>query len=49
MMRRLVPDVFLEVNKSKPVVLFELAKGWLTGEGLASAERAALVAGGKKG
>ena len=24
--------VFLEVNKPKPVVLFELAKGWLTGE-----------------
>jgi general stress protein 26 len=23
--------VFLEVNKPKPVVLFELAKGWLTG------------------
>jgi len=23
--------VFLEVNKSKPVVLFELAKGWFTG------------------
>jgi len=24
--------VFLEVNKPKPVLLFELAKGWLTGE-----------------
>lgn len=24
--------VFLEVNQPKPVVLFELAKGWLTGE-----------------
>jgi len=24
--------VFLEVNKPKPVVLFELAKGWVTGE-----------------
>jgi len=24
--------VFLEVNKPKPVVLFEVAKGWLTGE-----------------
>ena len=24
--------VFLEVNKPKPVVLFEIAKGWLTGE-----------------
>jgi general stress protein 26 len=24
--------VFLEVNKPKPVVLFELAKGWLAGE-----------------
>ena len=24
--------VFLEVNKPKPVVLFELAKGWLTGD-----------------
>ena len=24
--------VFLEVNKPQPVVLFELAKGWLTGE-----------------
>jgi len=23
--------VFLEVNRPKPVVLFELAKGWLTG------------------
>ncbi len=23
--------VFLEVNKPKPVILFELAKGWLTG------------------
>jgi general stress protein 26 len=24
--------VFLEVNKPKPVILFELAKGWLTGK-----------------
>jgi general stress protein 26 len=24
--------VFLEVNKPRPIVLFELAKGWLTGE-----------------
>ena len=24
--------VFLEVDKPKPVVLFELVKGWLTGE-----------------
>ncbi len=24
--------VFLEVNKPKPIILFELAKGWLTGE-----------------
>jgi general stress protein 26 len=24
--------VFLEINKPKPVVLFELVKGWLTGE-----------------
>jgi general stress protein 26 len=24
--------VFLEVNRPNPVVLFELAKGWLTGE-----------------
>jgi general stress protein 26 len=24
--------VFLEVDKPKPVVLFELMKGWLTGE-----------------
>lgn len=24
--------VYMEVNKPKPVVLFELAKGWLTGE-----------------
>ncbi len=24
--------VYLEVNEPKPVVLFELAKGWLTGE-----------------
>ena len=23
--------VFLEVNKSQPVVLFELVKGWVTG------------------
>jgi hypothetical protein len=23
--------VFLEVNKPKPVILYELAKGWLTG------------------
>jgi len=23
--------VFLEVNKPKPLVLYELAKGWLTG------------------
>jgi hypothetical protein len=23
--------VFLEMDKSQPVVLFELAKGWLTG------------------
>jgi hypothetical protein len=23
--------VFLEVNKPQPVVLFEVAKGWLTG------------------
>ncbi len=24
--------VFLEVNKPRPVVLFEMAKGWATGE-----------------
>jgi len=24
--------IFLEVNKPKPLILFELAKGWLTGE-----------------
>jgi hypothetical protein len=24
--------VFLEVNKPQPVVLYELAKGWITGE-----------------
>ena len=24
--------VFLEVNKPQPVVLFEVAKGWLTGQ-----------------
>jgi general stress protein 26 len=24
--------VFMEVNKPKPIVLFELAKGWLTGD-----------------
>ena len=24
--------VFLEVNKPQPVVLFELVKGWVTGE-----------------
>ena len=26
--------MFLEVNKPQPVVLFELAKGWLTGSTL---------------
>lgn len=30
--------VFLEVNKPKPVVLFELAKGWLTGERVETGE-----------
>jgi general stress protein 26 len=30
--------VFLEVNKPKPVVLFELAKGWLTGERIEAGE-----------
>jgi general stress protein 26 len=30
--------VFLEVNKPKPVVLFELAKGWLTGEKVEAGE-----------
>ena len=30
--------VFLEVNKPKPVVLFELAKGWLTGERVEAGE-----------
>lgn len=30
--------VFLEVNKPKPVVLFELAKGWLTGEAVRPGE-----------
>jgi general stress protein 26 len=29
---RIHAAVFLEVNKPKPVVLFELARGWLTGE-----------------
>lgn len=30
--------VFLEVNKPKPVVLFELAKGWFTGERVEAGE-----------
>jgi len=30
--------VFLEVNKPKPVVLFELAKGWLTGDRVEAGE-----------
>lgn len=30
--------VFLEVNKPKPVVLFELAKGWFTGEQVEAGE-----------
>ncbi len=30
--------VFLEVNKPKPVILFELAKGWLTGERVEAGE-----------
>jgi hypothetical protein len=30
--------VFLEVNKPKPIVLFELAKGWLTGERVEAGE-----------
>ena len=30
--------LFLEVNKPKPVVLFELAKGWLTGERVEAGE-----------
>ena len=30
--------VFLEVNKPKPVVLFELAKGWLTGKRVEAGE-----------
>lgn len=30
--------VFLEVNKPKPVVLFELVKGWLTGEKVEAGE-----------
>ena len=30
--------VFLEVNKPKPVVLFELAKGWVTGERVEAGE-----------
>jgi general stress protein 26 len=30
--------VFLEVNKPKPVVLFELVKGWLTGERIEAGE-----------
>ena len=30
--------VFLEVNKPKPVVLFELARGWLTGERIEAGE-----------
>jgi general stress protein 26 len=34
--------VFFEVNKPKPVVLFELAKGWLTGERVEAGETHAL-------
>jgi general stress protein 26 len=34
--------VFLEVNKPKPVILFELAKGWLTGERVEAGETHAL-------
>ena len=30
--------VFLEVDKPKPVILFELAKGWLTGERVEAGE-----------
>lgn len=30
--------VFLEVDKPKPVVLFELVKGWLTGERVEAGE-----------
>jgi general stress protein 26 len=30
--------VFLEVNRPKPLVLFELAKGWLTGERVEAGE-----------
>jgi general stress protein 26 len=30
--------VFMEVNKPKPVILFELAKGWLTGEKVEAGE-----------
>ena len=30
--------VFLEVNKPKPVVLFELVKGWLTGDRIEAGE-----------
>jgi general stress protein 26 len=30
--------VFLEVDKPKPVVLFELAKGWLTGQRIEAGE-----------
>jgi general stress protein 26 len=30
--------VFLEVDKPKPIVLFELAKGWLTGERVEAGE-----------
>ena len=34
--------VFLEVNKPRPVVLFELVKGWLTGERVEPGETHAL-------
>jgi len=33
-----VSAVFLEVDKPKPMVLFELAKGWLTGERVEAGE-----------
>jgi general stress protein 26 len=36
--------VFLEVDKPKPVVLFELAKGWLTGARVEAGETHVLTA-----
>ena len=36
--------VFLDVSKPKPVILFELAKGWLTGDRVESGDTHELTA-----